>query len=186
MPWNLPDTFTVEPVKSSVPSVQIDDAEAKKHLFGIELAKGKQAFEAALIACGQQTNQALYISQHWLNDPIVLAEKEKTLKAVYSPEDLLDADQLAANLLRMANEKDRSGSFYMFEGKDRLAALKLYAEVRGFIGKQSTQINNNIVHKSITVKFVKPQEAKEEETVIEQLPDENLNLKSIPKLKLVS
>lgn len=186
MSWNIPDIVDFSTTKDLSPI--IEDMENKKKLFGIELGKGTNPFDAACLICGDNTNVALYISQHWLNDPIVIASKDLYFKTVYNSNELLDANQLAARLLEMAEEKDRNNLFYMLEGKDRLAALKLYAEVKGMIGKTAVdQSTKNFTFNKMVVKFVAPE--KKDNNVIDQLPNEEqlLNPKLPPlKLKLVA
>lgn len=180
---SLPDVMNFAP--SSVPSVVIEDEVNLKKAFGTQLGTGKQAFDAACEVCKNNTSQALYISQHWLNDPIVIAAKEFYIKTVHNAGTLLDANEYAALLLKMANEKNASNTFYILEGKDRLKALELYGKARNFLGSEN-QINNNVTFKQMVVKFVEP---KKEEKIIEQLPDDAtqiLNNKSNVKLKLVS
>lgn len=164
----------------------IANEEEVKKAFGLALGQGKQAFEAALQACGDNTSVALYISQRWLNDPIVAASKDLYLKAVYNGEDLLDADQLAAKLLTMSAERDRGNNFYILEGKDRLAALKLYAEVRGYTGKAAIDMSTkNITFKQINVRLIEPIK-KEDTSVLDNNEEQISNNKSGIKLKLVS
>lgn len=173
------------PVERLGPS--IENEEDKKKQFGIELGKGKQAFEAACVVCGERTSEALYVSQNWLNDPIVIAAKDLYLKTVHNSKDLLDADEFAAKLLRMAEEKNASNTFYVLDGKDRVNLLSLYAKVRGF-DKSVAAPANNFMFKQINVRFVKPEpKILLEEKLIDQSPKEdNPNNKSSIKLKLVS
>lgn len=182
----IPDVISFAP--STVPFPIIENEMEKKKLFGTALGQGKNPFEAALSACGDNTNQALYISQRWLNDPVVVASKDLYLKTVYNADELLDADQLAAKLLEMAEERNANNTFYMLEGKDRLAALKLYAEVKGIIGKTAVdQSTKNFTYNSMKVTFVSPD--KKDDKIIDQSPNEEklLNTKLPPlKLKLVS
>lgn len=178
----IPDVmdFTDKGTQSLKPT--IENEEEVKRNFGMALSAGKSPFDAALLATNNNTNISLWVSQHWLNDPIVLAAKELYLKTVHNSKELLDADELAATLLVMSKERDRSGNFYILEGKDRLAALALYAKIRGFDKSAAPSINNTF--NKMVVKFVAPD--KKEETIIDQLPNEvNIN-KSPLKLKLVS
>lgn len=182
----IPDMLDFKPKAGDSLKPHIENEEELKKAFGMQLAAGKQPFEAALTVTNSNTNISLWICQRWINDPIVIASKDLSLKSVYNPEELLDAEELAANLLRMANEKDKTNTFYLLEGKDRIATLKLYAEVRGLIGKQAVdQSTKNFTYNKMVVKFVSPE--KKEEIVDNsndvQLPNNN---KSPLKLKLVS
>lgn len=173
MGYKLPDVFVPTPIAppgwgttKSVQAPAITNAEDKKKSFGIELAKGIQPFQAACNICGQDTQQALWISSNWLNDPTVIANKDAYLKGVDTIAKLLDKDQLAAKLLAMAEERNASGTFYILDGKDRLKALELYAKIQKFTDGEDINIRNNFIPQ-ITVKFVEPdkKEIKTIETV---------------------
>lgn len=186
--FKLPDAFEVKPLPAwsvtpakPIIAPKIDNEEEKKKAFGIELAKGVPAFQAACNICGQSTQQALWISSNWLNDPIVIANKDIYLKGVKSAETLLDSDQLAARLLAMAEERNSSGTFYILDGKDRLSALALYAKIRGYTDKDKDIQNNNNFVNQLIVKFVEPDKKEIREEIIDVAPVDS----SVPKLKLV-
>lgn len=182
--FKLPDSFEVKKPSTWQASPTIENEEAKKKLFGIELAKGIAAFQAALNVCGQNTNEALWVSQHWLIDPIVAGARDSYLKTVDTSSSLLDADQLAAKLLDMAEEKNATDTYYILDGKDRLKALELYAEIKGMIGKTAIDLSTkNFTFKQMVVKFVEPE--KKQETIIEHNSNEP-EFKPALKLKLVS
>lgn len=187
--FKIPDTFEIKPTPgwgsgvtkstaTAIPAPQIDNAEVKKKAFGIELAKGIQPFQAACTICGQDTQQALWITANWLNDPEVIAARDVYKKGVDTSGTLLDNEQLASRLLQMAEERNSSGTFYILDGKDRLKALELYAEIRGFTGKnKDIGITNNFVNELI-VKFVEP-EKKEIVKTIDAVPDTSVHLKLV-------
>lgn len=184
MPWNLPEALDFSLPLADKLKPNIINEEEKKVAFGKELGKGLQAFQAACNVCGHNTSEALYISQNWLNDPTVLAQKTNTVNNL---QEELDADAYAKLLLSMAKEKDRSNTFYTLEGKDRIKCLELYGQVKNFLGKNATPVSNNLIFKTINVKFVRPEP--KQEKVIDELPAEklsNINPKSALKLKLVS
>ncbi len=171
------------------PSWQSDE-ELKKQ-FGIELAKSGKAFDAACILAGEDTSKALWISVHWLNDPIVIANRDIYLKilAVSSPP--LDKEQLAAKVLALSEEKALNKMGQMvpsIEAKDRIAALKLYSDILGYTGK--VEIDNSTMtfqHNEMIIKLVKPED-KSKPTIINHTPKklENENEVSSPiTLKLV-
>lgn len=185
--FKLPDAFEVKPTPGwtvtpakTITAPAIKDVDEKKKLFGIELGKGVQAFQAACNICGQETQQALWIAANWLNDPIVIANKDIYLKGVKSAASLLDSEQLAARLLEMAEERNSSGTFYILDGKDRLKALELYAKVRGFTDKDVNSNSNNFINQ-LVVKFVEPDKKEISEKIIDVVTDDI----SVPKLKLV-
>lgn len=181
--YQIPDVISFDK-PGVVPAPIIEDAENKKRLFGIELAKGLNPFESACSVCGQNnTSQALYVSQHWVNDINVIAAKDLYLKAVYNSNDLLDAEELAAKLLEMVEERNATNTFYMLEGKDRVATLKLYAEVRGFLKKDTPIPGHTFIQNTMTIKLVEPTKKIIEQ--VEDKPEEIVNSVSPVKLKLV-
>lgn len=191
--FKIPDTFEIKPTPgwgsgvtkstaTAIPAPQIDNAEVKKKAFGIELAKGIQPFQAACTICGQDTQQALWITANWLNDPEVIAARDVYKKGVDTSGTLLDNEQLASRLLQMAEERNSSGTFYILDGKDRLKALELYAKVRGFTDNKDIQ-PNQFIHNQMVIKFVEPdkkQLSSSQETV-DLVPADT----TVPKLKLV-
>ncbi len=163
-----------------------DDVELKQS-FGIALAQNfKNPFEAALSVFGKETNKALYASTRWLEDEIVLQAKNDYNAVTTTEELLLDKRQLSLKLLAFAEEKIffNGNEVYAAEAKDRLAALKLYADVQGFISKDT--INNTINNspKFMEIKFVEP-DKKEVVKTIEHSVVEDILEDSPIKLKLV-
>lgn len=181
--WGNP---VAKPMGDAKP-VYADDIDKKKQ-FGIELAKRKNqlnaAFNAGLIIFGDDTSAALWASREWINDPIVLAAREDQLTSQGQEAVSLDREQFAARLLELSEAKNIQGTAYSFEDKERVNLLKLYAEVKGYTGKQDAPIINNNLVQGLTIKLVKP-EVKEEPKLINQNPSiQNLNELPI-KLKLV-
>ena len=185
--FRVPDVFEIEKPKSawSVPEPVIDNADEKKHLFGIELAK-HSAFQAACNVFGDNTNLALWVSQNWINDPLVTAAKDKYLEAADTSQTLLDKSQLARRLLTMAEEKNASNTFYLLDGKDRLKALELYSKVMGYTDtKPDPTLTQNFVHNSMTIKLVEPEKKEQKIKQINHNEVEIPNTNSPLKLKLV-
>ena len=136
--------------------------EKLKQAFGIELAKTPNPLDAA----GKvDAEKAVWISFHWVNDPIVIASRDIYLKTLELSSPPLDKEQLAAKVLALADEKILSPKLGCLvptvEPKDRIAALKLYSEILGYTGKveidQSTKTFN---HNEMTIKLVKAKEKK--------------------------
>src|SRR6185436_19933896 len=124
-----------------VPAYQSD--ENLKKLYGVELAKSTNPFEAAKNTVGEN-DKAVWVSFHWLSDPIVNASKDAYLKTLALAQPPLDREQLAAKLLALADEKiltSHGALVPIIEAKDRIAALKLYSEVLGYTGK--VEIDNS-------------------------------------------
>lgn len=180
--WQIPDTVDLR--VSSIPAPNIDNADEVKKLFGIALGQGKDPFSAALDATNNNTNIALYVSQRWLLDPIVVASRDLYSKTVHNSDELLDADQLASKLLEMAEERNASNSFYMLEGRDRLKCLELYAKIRGYDKSAAPSISNTV--NNMVVKFVAPEKKDNSQQIDNQQLSNELNNKSPLKLKLVS
>ena len=187
--FKLPDAFEVSPIapKSAwnIPEPVIENADEKKRLFGIGLAK-ESAFKSACAVFGADTNTAIWVSQNWVNDPIVAASKDKYLEAADTSQALLDKEQFARMLLNMASEKNASQTVHVLDGKDRLKALELYAKVTGLIDtKADPLLTQNFVHNSMTIKLVEPQVKEKSITAIDNNEVENQNTNSPLKLKLV-
>lgn len=188
----IPDVFEVERPsperpKSAwvIPKPTIQNEDEKKHLFGLELAK-HSPFQAACEVFGDDTNTALWVSQNWINDPIVLAVKDKYLEAADTSQTLLDKSQLGRKLLAMADEKNQSNTFYILDGKDRLKALELYAQVMGYKDNKAADSVQNFIHNTMTVKLVEPEKKEVATKIIEHNEDNsNQNSTSPIKLKLV-
>jgi len=181
--------WTAGAIASQPPAYQSD--EKLKKLFGIELAKAKNPFEAAKIVLGEN-DQAVWASFNWLSDPIVIASKDAYLKTLELATPPLDREQLAAKVLALSEEKiltDRGIYVPTIEAKDRIAALKLYSEIMGFTGKveidNSTKtINNN------KIELVLVRAADKQPLVIDNAPNvksemQNSSLPSPINLKLV-
>lgn len=131
------------------------DDETLKKTFAIEWAKCGKPFEAACKIFEKDTSAAVWIAANWLIDPIVVAAKDVYLKAVEDETALLDKDSFAAMLMRTALETNLEGTRYLIEAKERVNLLKLYAEVRGFLNKNETNINNFNSNEGLKVVFVK-------------------------------
>lgn len=176
--WQIPDIVTLER-PSAIPSPVIANEDEVKRAFGIALAEGKNPFDAALAATNNNTNLALYVSQRWLNDSIVVEARKNT---VHNSKELLDAEELAARLLEMAEERDRNNLFYILEGKDRIKCLELYAKVRGF-EKAVLPTGNTFIQNTMTIRLVEPEkkviESKSVEEVLEPINTSPIKLKLV-------
>lgn len=124
------------------------DDEQLKNQFGVEWAKCNKPFEAACKVFEKDTSAALWIAANWLTDPVVNAAKDVYLKEVKAKSLLLDKDAYAAMLMEKALEGG-------FEDKEVVNLLKLYGDVRGFTGKNETNINNFNNNDGLKVVFVK-------------------------------
>lgn len=183
--WGLP-----APVEQ--PTNDYRNDESKKKAYGIALAKQgsmdlQAAFKAGCEVFPDNTNRALWVAHNWLNDAAVVAARDLYADSVRKEPEILDKDQFASRVLACAEEKiERDGKLYpAIEAKDKLGFLRLYAEIKGYVGK--TEINNNLnfTHNEMKVKLVKPEPTvskviEHEEEIIPQL-----EAPSSIKLKLV-
>ncbi len=142
---------------------------AKKLEFGKLLKSGLKPFEAA-IKLFENTSDALWVSQNWLNDPVVAQSpelEEKTLK-------LLDKEALAAKVLAFADEKDITGRFYVNESPERLKALELYAKIAGHIVKENIVVPITNDNRTMNIRLVSPEKKVEEAEVTEAFVENNI------------
>lgn len=159
-----------------------------KKLLGIELAKGQKPLDAGLKVFPEDANKALWVAHNWISDPVVIGAKDQYVEIVENKSSLLDKDRLSVKLLDFADEKDATGRFYINEAKDRLAALKLYAEVQGFTGKVDINAStNNITNNKLELILVGSPKKAETTKVIDAEPIAEIKNRQLPSnLKLVS
>lgn len=165
--WHLPP-----PKPQVVETLDWQQDEEKQKLFGIELAKNPNAFQAALMIFPDDTSKALWASWNWVSNAITIASRDLYKQVVDVSTKLLDKDAFSVKLLDLADEKTASGHFAN-ETQDRLKALELYAKVRGFVGTAvidaSTNTTNNNTMEIILVKSPE----KEQHKVVELAPVED-------------
>lgn len=188
--WGNPFQPAQKPAPLADSKPAYHDNEDLKKRYGVELANRNNqvnsAFNAACAIFPNDTNAALWVTREWLSDPIVLKSREDHLKTLEQKAATLDRDAFAARLLELSEARNVAGTAYVYDDKERVNLLKLYAEVRGFTGKQEAPIINNNLVQGLTIKLVKP-ETKEQ--VLDTTPTPNTNnqnLNDLPiKLKLV-
>ncbi len=163
--------WTVSAAATPVTQAYQTDEELKKQ-FGIALAKSTNPFEAACKVFGEETSKALWASFNWLNDPIVVASRDVYLKIVEASQPLLDKEQLAAKVLKLAEGEKVELNGVMrptVDAKDRIAAYKLYSDIAGYTGKVEVDASTKTFnHNEMTIKLVKAEGKKA--TVIDQAP----------------
>lgn len=152
-------TFEASPLPQW-PDVAYRNDPEKKRLFGIELVKGLKPLDAALQVF-PNAGQALWVSQFWLNDPLVVEICQQVVKPLSK---LLDKDGLAARVLEFADEKDFTNRFYINEDKVRLSSFELYAKIMGFIGKENSTVNN-FNNNVMKIELVAPEEEQKQHTI---------------------
>lgn len=137
------------------PKPEFADDEQLKRLFGIELAKDYPNPFAAASIVFENASHALWVANNWIADPIVIATRDAYQAEAETKSLLLDKEALAAKLLKFEAEKNpKNPAFPLHDSKDRIAVLKLYAEVMGFIGKFDLSTTNNFSHNEMSIKFV--------------------------------
>lgn len=162
------------PEPQQQPAYQTDETLKKR--YGVELAKANNPFEAACKLFNEDdTQKALWISFHWIADPVVMASRDVYLKTVAENAKPLDREQLAAKVLALSEEKILKNGVYIptIEAKDRIAALKLYSDILGYTGK--VEIDNSVTNNTLnemTIKLVKPDPEKPA-LIIDNAPNKN-------------
>jgi hypothetical protein len=180
--------FIVTPpqVTNVIPSWK--DDEELKQAFGIALAQNfKNSFEAACSIFGKETNKALWASTKWLEDPVVIKAKEEYSAITAVKEELLDKAALSRKLLEFSEERIifNGENRYAAEAKDRLAALRLYADIQGFIAKDSISTTINNQPRFMEIKFVEPDKKEVVKTIEHESKVDDILENSPVKLKLV-
>jgi hypothetical protein len=119
------------------PSQEIETA-LKKLFAAAWLRMPDNPFAAAREVDPENPGKQYYISQHWINDPVVIAEKEK-LVAHYGP------------VARVPSKEELALEVYRRECKDdaqKLQYLKFFAQLMGYTeeaeGGRPININNMV------------------------------------------
>lgn len=195
-PWITTDTFTASPSWGSTPAPvkpEFDDSDANKRLYGIELAKGLSAYEAAQIVFPVTNGTCVWVSQKWPADPVVNAAKDQYLQAIELKAKDLDKEAYLAILIDYYRETYTMPSgqqVYVNEGKDRLKALELYGKAKNYINDKNIEINNtNNVDNSnnfVSIKLVKAEVKQPEIINTPNTQSKILNNDELPQLKLVA
>lgn len=112
--------------------------------FAAIVAEGEHPYKAALAVLGEtETSQALKVHKLWAKDPIVVNEINR-INAVLEEGDVgLSKSDFLRKVLDTHKE--------LKDGKDKIAALRLYAEVRGFLKKDDGVTVNNVTNKVLVV-----------------------------------
>ena len=111
----------------------------QKKRFAVELLKDpNDPFKAALQVFGQDTGMALRASSTWPKDTVVLDYMQEAIGELGDLHFLPSKADLAREAWTLATDA-------RVPVDDRLKAMRLYGDVRGFIEKQGTVINNNVL-----------------------------------------
>lgn len=144
-----------------------EEIEYKKRFAKEFLKTPSDPFKAALVVFPNNTARALRVANEWPNDPEVLSIKAEVLEDVGEMNLLPSKADLARSIWDKMQEEHTSVEDFTKLGK-------LYADVRGFIEKPQTNINNNVQNVSNRVMVVreKSNDADWERGLLEQ--QENL------------
>lgn len=111
-----------------------EDIETKTAFAIAWLREPEDAFKAAMVVFGMDTNAALLASTKWTNDADVLRIRDELLDE-HGEDAFLPSKEDAIRLAwKMANN-EYAGT------KDRVAALHVFSELRGYITKGATNVN---------------------------------------------
>lgn len=118
-----------------------------KSAFAAELLKTpNDPFKAALAVFGADTGRALRAAHEWAKDPEVMAEQARLKGELGEMAFLPDKSELARVIWeRMQGTTYANGSTIPTTAEEFAKLAKLYAEVRGYIEKPTTNINNNVI-----------------------------------------
>lgn len=112
--------------------------------FAAAIAEGEHPYKAALAVLGEtETSQALKVHKLWARDPIVINEVSRINNILEEGDVGLSKSAFLTKLLDTHKE--------LKDGKDKIAALRLYAEVRGFLKKDEGVTVNNVINKVMVV-----------------------------------
>lgn len=177
-----PDPVVAPWAVAAVPQTQAYQSDENlKKLYGIELAKTENPFDAAckLFPEENDTSKALWVSFNWLTDAIVIGSRDAYLKTLELSQPALDREQLAAKVLALAEGEKvliNGKKVPTIEAKDRISAFKLYSEILGYTGK--VEIDNSTKtfnHNEMVIKLVKAEDIKPAVTVVPNAKSEIIN-----------
>lgn len=114
-----------------------DETDQKEAYARALLRQPDDAYKAALAVFPGDIPKALHVSKTWPQDEDVQAFAQAALDEDGEDEFLPSKAQLARDVYDLAKHEK------WVDPKDRIAAYKLYADLRGFIEKPGTTVNNN-------------------------------------------
>lgn len=150
----------------------------RKKKFAVEYLKDpSDAFKAAISVFGDDTGAALQASYRWPTDPLVKAFMDQAVNELGDMHFLPTKAEIARVAHSLAVDQ-------RIPVEDRLKAIRLYADIRGFIDKQGATINNNILttNKVMLVKDHGDDERWEQQLAAQQarlIDDANASLNTI-------
>lgn len=103
-----------------------------KLAFAAELLRNNEdGIKAAFVVFSDDAGKALQLGRAWINDPVVIAEKQRLLNTTDAKTFLPSKEQQARDVYSMATDATK-------EIDDRLKAHRLYAEIMGHIEKPTS------------------------------------------------
>lgn len=124
----------------------IDPLAMKTKFAEASLRHPTQPFKAAMMVFPQHIQAAMFVSQEWLHDEFVLAEKDRLL-AEHGPDHYLPSKyELAHEVYALASNAQVT--------EDKIKGFELYAKIQGLIAKAPTTTIN--VDNSRKVLMVSP------------------------------
>jgi hypothetical protein len=124
-------------VIAPAPDVTGPDELALKHKFAEALLRDPhEPYRAAVLVFGSDSRRALAASQNWVFDLDVLARQADLLETFGADKFLPEKAEVARRIYQVGETAT--------DNKDKLAAYKLYSELRGFVPKgdgNSTNVN---------------------------------------------
>jgi hypothetical protein len=127
--------------------MQADETILKDAFAAALLRQPNDPFRAALQIFGSDTRRALQVSQEWVCDLYVLSKQAELLEAMGEDAFLPNKAMTARRIWDLANTTT--------DTRDKIAALKLYAEVRSYIEKPGDKINTNLTINQNRVMVIK-------------------------------
>lgn len=116
-----------------------NESEEKAAFAALLLKTPNEPFKAALALFPDNTSRALWVANHWVADPEVLAAQKNLKDTLGEFAGLADKSELARSIWeRMQGTQTADGRTIPPTADDFAKLAKLYAEVRGFIEKPQT------------------------------------------------
>ena len=121
-----------------------NDDELKKEYAAALLRWPDDPVRAAKSIVGEDVQRAVQMSMRWVRDPVVVAHRRELVEEHGAEAFTMSKAELINKLAEIADEARDS--------KDRIAALRNIAEIRGFIEKPGTKIEVNTAPRVMVVR----------------------------------
>lgn len=121
-----------------------NDDELKKEYAAALLRWPDDPVRAAKSVVGEDVQRAVQMSMRWVRDPVVVAHRRELVEEHGAEAFTMSKAELINKLAEIADDARDS--------KDRIAALRNIAEIRGFIEKPGTKIEVNTAPRVMVVR----------------------------------